>query len=494
MHLRAVLRTIGPVIVTIGLAMYLSAIVSLLYAESPVPLLIGGTAAIIFGILVRVLFRRARADDIQMIEGCAIATLSWVLCCAFGALPFVLMSRFGSTTSITWTQAYYEAVSGFTTTGASIFADVEVLPKGILFWRSFTHWFGGMGIVVLAVAILPKLGVGGMQAFRWEAPGPLKADKIVPRIQDTARILYTTYLGVTIAEIIALLLVGVGLFDSLVYTFGTVGTGGFGVHNASVAGLQNPAAEWIIAAFMWLSGVNFTLTYFLIVRGAVGEFLRDSEWRTYAAITAVATAAITVGIAGFNGWSVVEALRYAFFQVATIVTTTGYATYDYATWPVYAVAPLLPLMFIGGSTGSTGGGPKVLRHMISWRYIVHEMQKLARPHLVTTVKIGGRPIDASVTSSVMGFLLLYAIIFFLGGVALFALGHDMVTAFSASIANLGNIGPGFNIVGPAGNYSTFPTSSLWILIAQMLLGRLELFTLLILFLPSLWRSRPSHRR
>ena len=490
MRIYGVLNIVGPVIMSIGMAMLACSGVSWWYGESIMPLMTAGACGTLFGGLCMLLFRRADVHNIGMREGCAIVTLSWLFSCIFGALPFYLMGEHGAPVTLSWTKSFYEAVSGFTTTGASIFSDVEILPKGILFWRSLTHWFGGMGIVVLAVAILPKLGVGGMQAFRWESPGPLKADKLVPRVSETAKILYTVYLAVTAVEVLLLVLSGVKLFDALCYTFGTVGTGGFGIHNSSVAGLQNPTAEWIIATFMWLSGVNFALTYALFWKADLKAWFRDAEWRVYAAISFAGTIAITFIIAKAQNLSLWHALRNAFFQVSTIVTTTGYATTDFLQWPAAAIGILCIYYFIGGCTGSTGGGPKVLRHMISWKFIHHEILKLVRPNLVTTVKVGGRAIEQAVVSSVMGLLLLYFTIFFAGGVALAGFGHDLVTAFSSSIAHLGNIGPGLaSAVGPVGNFGHMSTGAIWLLSGLMLLGRLEVFTVLVLLSPSVWRQR-----
>lgn len=487
MRLSTVLRIVGPVMISIGIAMLASSLVSVWYREAPEPLALGGIAALLFGTSVMALFRKASLDHVRMQEGCAIVALSWIFCCAFGAIPFVLMRAFGSPVHMDWSHAFYEITSGFTTTGSSVLTDVEILPKGILFWRSLTHWFGGMGIVVLAVAILPKLGVGGMQAFRWESPGPLKADKLVPRIQDSAKILYTVYLAITLVEILLLLLAGIKPFDAAVYTFGTVGTGGFGVHNTSVAGLHSPAAEWIIASFMWLSGANFGLTYLVLRSGSFRLLKEDREFLLYTSICFCTTAIVTISILSAYGNSLLTAVRYAFFQVATIITTTGYATTDYSLWPGLAIAALLPLMFIGGCTGSTGGGPKVLRYLITGTFIGHELRKLVRPNLITTVKVSGRPLGMDIVGSVIGLLALYIGIFFLCGLILTASGHDIVTAFTASIANLGNIGPGLGAVGPAGNYSGFVGWELWMLSGVMLLGRLELYTLLVLFLPSAWR-------
>ncbi len=490
MRIRGVLKIVGPVIMSIGIAMACCSLVSWWYGESMMPLASAGFGTLAVGTLCMATFRHADVHNIGMREGCAVVSLSWLFACMFGALPFYFMGNHGSPVTLDWTKSFYEAVSGFTTTGASILTDVEIVPKGIIFWRSFTHWLGGMGIVVLAVAILPKLGVGGMQAFRWESPGPLKADKLVPRVSETAKILYTVYLAVTVVEVLLLVLAGVKVFDALCYTFGTVGTGGFGIHNTSVAGLQNPMAEWIIAIFMWLSGVNFALTYVVCWKGNVRALLKDTEWHVYTLISLGGAAIIACIIGAAQHLSPWTALRIAFFQVSTIITTTGYATTDFVQWPAAALGILCIYYFIGGCTGSTGGGPKVLRHIISWKFIHNELLKLARPNLITTVKVGGRAIEQAVVSSVMGLLLLYFTIFFFGGVALAGYGYDLVTAFSASIAHLGNIGPGLAAaVGPAGNFGHFSTGAIWLLSGLMLLGRLEVFTVLVLLTPAAWRSR-----
>lgn len=491
MQLKAVFKIVSPTIITVGLAMIGCSFVSVLYHEEPFSLLYSGIAALVFGILVAAGTRKASVQTLGVKEGCAIATFSWLFACFFGALPFYLMGFRDSHIAISFTKAIYESVSGFTTTGSSIFTDVEILPKGILFWRSLTHWFGGMGIVVLAVAILPKLGIGGMHGFRMESPGPLKSDKLVPRISETAKILYTVYFAITVIEFVLLMMVGVNWFDSAVHTFGTVGTGGFSTYNTSIAGLKNIPAEYIIAFFMWLSGANFGLTYLVLRKGDFKTMFRDAEFKVYAAITVVSILLITGGLffKHYNNWSLGTAFRYAFFQVPTIMTTTGYATYDFNLWPYFPLIVLMGLMFVGGSTGSTGGGLKVLRHMINFKVTQQELLKIVKPNLVTTVKIGGRAIEEGIVRSVVALTLIYLLCFAGGTFLLTFFNLDFVTAATASIANLGNVGPGLNSVGPAGNYAGVPALGLWILTFLMFIGRLEIYTVLALFIPSLWKRK-----
>lgn len=489
MRIAAVFKAVGAVTLALGASILLCAVVSVLYRENPLPLAIGGASACLFGAACVLALRDQDMAAVGIREGCAIVTFSWIFGCLFGALPFYMMGRLvDPRLSITFAQSYFEIMSGLTTTGSSIFSDVEIIPKGILFWRSLSHWFGGMGIVVFAVAIVPRLGLGGMQAFRMESPGPVKTDKLVPRISSSAKILYTVYLGVTIVQVIAMLLAGVDLFNALVYTFGTVGTGGFGVHNTSVAGLNNHAAEYVIAFFMWLAGVNFALTYLAVWKRKLIEALRDEEFRVYTGLTLLFIALITVSLAGWNGLALSDAFRLAAFQVPTILTTTGYATTDYSLWPVFPLAILVIPMFIGGSVGSTGGGLKVLRHMINVKHIGQELLRLTRPNLKSLVKIGGRPIQPSIVTSVLSLTVLWMLCILLGTLVMAFYGFDLVTAFTAAVACLGNIGPGLGVVGPAGNFSTVPTVPLWMLTFLMLIGRLEIFTVLALFAPSVWRK------
>jgi len=482
MNFKAILKITSPVVIVVGLAMIISSMVSVVYNETPISLLSSGLIALIAGVVVYRIFKSVDANDMTILEGCMVATLSWVVACVFGALPFYQLNFFSPVHHVSFIQSLFESISGFTTTGASILSDIEIMPKGILFWRSFTHWFGGMGIVVLAIAILPKLGIGGMQAFRMESPGPLKTDKLVPRISQTGKILYTVYLAITLIEIVLLLLVKVNLYDALIHTFGTVGTGGFSNYNASVAGLNNIYAEYIIAFFMWLSGANFGLTFLVLFKGKISVWWKDTEFKVYTGLTLGAIAIISLNLyfSHYQNLSVGQIMRYAVFQVPTIMTTTGYATYDYSLWPASALGVMVILLFIGGSTGSTGGGLKVLRHIINFKAMKYELIKIFRPNLVATIKIGGRPLSNSIVNSVMALTLIYLLIFVACGFILTFLGLDIVSAFSSSIACLGNIGPGLGIVGPVGNYSSLNSAALVILSFEMLLGRLEVYTVLVL--------------
>lgn len=489
MNFKGTLRTISPVIVTVGIALVGCSLIAYGYAENPWVFIFSGASAIIFGIFLFLISRAASINNLNAKDGCVIVTLSWIFACFFGALPFYFFGLLEPRFFISFTQALYETVSGFTTTGASIYADVEILPRSLLFWRSLTHWLGGMGIVVLAVAILPKLGSGGLQAFRMESPGPIKTDKLVPRINETGKILYTVYFGITVLQTLLLMLAGINLFDALTHTFATVGTGGFSTHNASVAGLKNVYAEYIITFFMWLSGANFGLIYLTIWKRDLKALFKDAEFKTYTAIVLIAIAIITLTLAfnDYNGWPLIDDFRYAAFQVATIITTTGFATFDYSQWPAAAIMVLVIMMTIGASTGSTGGGIKVLRHIINFKFMKHEILKIIKPNLVTIVKVGGRAIDQRIVNSVLALTLIYFSTFFAGGFILTFFDLDIITALTASLANLSNIGPGLGLVGPAGNYSTLPPLALWVLIFEMLVGRLEIYTVFTLFNISLWR-------
>ncbi len=491
MHLKGVLKITSSVLIVVGISMLLSGIVSVVYGESPLPLASGAFGALIIGALLLWATHQADTNDLGVRDGCAVVTFSWIGASILGAIPFYVMHFVDNGIAVGIIKSIYETVSGFTTTGASIFTDVEILPKGILFWRSFTHWLGGMGIVVLAIAVLPKLGVGGMQSFRMESPGPLKADKLVPRISQTAKILYTVYLAITVIEVLALLVVKVNLFDALIHTFGTVGTGGFSNYNASVAGLKNPAAEYIIAFFMWLSGANFGLTFLVLWKRQIGAILKDVEFLAYTAITLIAIGVITLVLflTHFHNLPFATILRTAVFQVPTILTTTGYATFNFNLWPASAAMVLVFLMFIGASTGSTGGGLKVLRHIINFKLMRYELMKIVKPNLVATVRLGSRPIEPAIVSSVVALTLIYLTTFAIGALILTFLNMDLISAITASIANLGNIGPGLGSVGPASNYASVHPIGLVVLIAEMLLGRLEVYTILSLLFPLAWSKK-----
>ena len=418
--------------------------------------------------------------DLRVREGFAIVTFGWLLASAFGALPFVFSGAVPS-----YTDAFFETISGFTTTGATILTDIEAVPSGILFWRSFTHWLGGMGIILLSLAILPFLGVGGMQLFKAEVPGPV-ADKLTPRVTQTAKILWAVYILLSVAETALLMLGGLSLFDALCQTFGTMATGGFSTKNASIAAFPSPFVQWVIIIFMFLAGANFALHYRFAFRG--WKIYRDDrEFLVYVTIIGLASALIYVANTGVWRDFGEPAIRDTIFQVVSIQTTTGFITADYEQWPMLSQLVLFLLMFVGGSAGSTGGGIKVLRIYLLLKFVLAEFSRLLHPHAIIPVRVRQQTIPRDVVMNVLGFFVLYILIFAGGTLLIAAMGYDVATSFGAVAATLGNVGPGLGEVGAIDNYAHFPPIGKWILSFFMLLGRLELYTVLILFVPAYWR-------
>ena len=413
-------------------------------------------------------------------EGLSIVTLGWVVFSVFGALPFVLSG------TLNFIDAFFEVVSGFTTTGATVLTDIEVLPKGLLFWRSLTHWIGGMGILIFTVAFMPTLGSGTFHLFKAESPGPT-ADKIAPRMKDTAIILYTTYIVITLVQIMLLMFGGMSLYESALHTFGTVGTGGFSTRNASI-GAFNTYIQVVIAIFMLLSGVNFSL-YYKGFKGKWQEIFRNEELRLYLSIIALATLAVTLNLRTTVYESTGLALRDAFFQVNTIISTTGYATANFDVWPEFSKSVIFLLMFVGGSAGSTGGGIKVIRILFLFKLIRREISKIYHPRAMLPIRIGGKALSGDVNVSIASFFALYILVF-LGGTVLISLeGHGLVTSASAVAATIGNIGPGFDLVGPTQTYAHFSAPAKLLLSFFMLIGRLELYTVIALIVPGQLRER-----
>ncbi len=419
--------------------------------------------------------------NIKAKEGFAIVSLGWILASFFGSLPFVVSGSIPS-----FIDAFFETVSGFTTTGATIITDIEILPKGILFWRSFTHWIGGMGILVFTVAILPAMGVGSFQIFKAESPGPI-ADKIVPRIKDTAKILYITYITISLVEMILLYLGGMSLYESAIHTFGTVGTGGFSTRNASIGGFGSTYIVIVISIFMIMSGTNFSL-YYELYKGKWRDVLKNEELRLYLGIIAVSVIliAINIDINIYNNFG--ESLKHALFQVSSIITTTGYSTVDFDQWTTFSKGILFILMFVGGCAGSTGGAIKNIRILVLLKLIKRETSKIFHPRALIPVKVGQRAIASDTLAGIASFFALYLIIFALGTLVISLEDIGLVSAASAVAATLGNIGPGFDFVGPARTYSEFSGPSKLILSWFMLLGRLELFTMFILLNPKFWTN------
>lgn len=464
-----------------GLLLFVPSIVSFFYGEYKVASITSAIA--LFFALVGILFsiRKPKKVDIFVKDGIVIVGLAWVIFSLIGALPFFLTGSIPS-----FIDAFFETVSGFTTTGSTILVDIESLPKGMLFWRSFTHWIGGMGVLVFVMAIIP-LGGKSMNIMKAEVPGPT-ADKIVPKTKQTAKILYMIYIGLTMIEVVLLMFGKMSFFDSLVHAFSTAGTGGFSNKADSVGYFDSAYIDGVITVFMILFGVNFNL-YYLALLKSFKSILKSEELRVYLAIIAVAIAFITYDIVGIYG-NVLTSLRYSSFQVASIITTTGFMTADFNLWPGSSKAILFLLMIVGASAGSTGGGLKVSRIIIVWKYVKCEIKRVLHPRAVVNVKMDNKIIDNSVIKNVTGYILIYIMLLLFSFLLISFNEFDFETGLTSVVTCINNVGPGLGeIVGPVGNFSTFSVFSKLVLILDMLLGRLEIFPILFLFSPRLFRRR-----
>ncbi len=473
----------GLICLIVGLFMVAPMTVGLIYGEAAWRAFLAGSClSLALGGLSYWIFHKPAQKELNHKQAIAIVAFSWIAAGALGGVPLYLSGDF-----VSYCDAVFEAVSGFTTTGASTLTNVEGATHATLFWRALTHWLGGMGFVVLGIAILPFVGVGGMQLFKAEVPSPTP-DRLRPRIMDTAAILWKVYAGLTLAQTILLMYGGMSWFDAVCHAMATLATGGFSTKNASVAAFGSAYIEWVTTVFMILAGMNFTL-HFYAVRRQFSAYVRDGEWRFYMSLIVAVCLMIAVCLMFNQGKGLEESLRLAAFQTATILTTTGFATTDYNLWPPFAVALLACLMFVGGAAGSTGGGPKCMRIMVVLKRSYLELNRLIHPRLVAPVTLNGVSVDRSVVGSIWAFLGLYLACFLVVGVILSSMGLDLTTSFFATIACLGNIGPGLGkVVGPAGNYATLPDAAKWLLAAAMIVGRLELYTVLVLFLPEFWRD------
>ena len=476
-----IINVVGVLTIFLGLTMVFPLMVGIYYHdESVFSFLLSIGITIFSGFLFHLVFKGDKVENLTKREGMAIVTFGWIMSCLFGAIPFYAGGELGS-----FTDAFFESVSGFTTTGSSVLTDIEGISQGLLFWRSLIQWLGGMGIIVLSIAILPFLGVGGMQLYKAEVPSPVP-DKLKPRIRDTAMILWKVYALFSIAQVAFLMLGGMILYDALCHTFTTMPTGGFSTKNASIAHYDSVYIDFVVFFFMLAAGINFSLHYQML-RGKPLAFWKDSECRVFLAAVLIIILTVTFDIFGSVYHGLGQAFRYASFQVMSIITTTGFATADYEQWPAMSQLILLICMFTGASAGSTGGGIKWLRIMLYFKYCYRELFALLHPHAVIHIKIAGKSVPEDVMRSVMGFLALYLGLFGIFSVVLAGLGVDFMTSFSAVAATLGNIGPGFGAVGPVENFADIPVLGKWLLICCMLLGRLEIFTVIILVVPEFWR-------
>ena len=480
MNLRAVAKVLAFLMLVTAVCLLLPAVVALIYREPDWRhFLAAALMGAVVGGLALVFLRDA--PDLRIREGFAVVAFGWIWVGVLGAMPFWWSGQIPG-----FTDAVFESISGFTTTGASILSDIEGRSHATLFWRALTQWLGGMGIVLLAVAILPLLGVGGMQLFRAEVPGPV-AERLTPRIRETAKRLWGVYVLLTGLEVLALLLAGMGFFDAICHAFATMATGGFSNHNSSVGGYATPAVEWVIIVFMFLAGVNFSLHY-VALTGRWRSYAKDEEFRFYLVILGLATALVVTVLSAANFYADGgTTVRHALFQVIAITTTTGFGTADYLLWPPFAHALLLMLMAVGGCAGSTGGGIKVMRVLILLKHAKLELRKMLHPRGVFTLWFNNRAVSPSLQTNVLGFFLLFMAVYGCGVLILTLGGRDLVTSVGATAATLSNIGPGLGLVGPAGNYGDLLAWEKWLLMLLMIIGRLEIFTVLVLFLPAAWR-------
>ena len=479
MNKRLTFHLIGNVLRMAGALMALPVLVSLIeHSGDTMPLLLSMLIAMAAGTALALI--QPRRDTLRPREGFAVVAFSWILVSFFGGLPFYFSGYVPS-----MVDCFFETVSGFTTTGATILTDVEALPKGLLFWRSFTHWAGGMGVLVLSLALIPKMGARSIHLMRAESPGP-STDKLVPRVANNAKILYGIYFGLSALMVAALLLCRLNLYDALVHTFGAAGTGGFGTYGDSIAHFNSAAVDVVIGVFMALFGVNFSLYYFVLKRNWKAA-LGNSEVRLYAGILLGASCIVAVNILPLYGQNFFRALRYSFFQCSSIMTTTGYATADFDQWPQLSRSLLVVLMFIGASAGSTGGGIKVIRLQLLLKSMVRDIRRTVHPKSVNTVKLDGHTVDEGILSGVQGFFFAYMLVLLASLLVVSLDGFSFETNFTAVVATLSNIGPGLGMVGPVGNYAAFSDVSKIVLSMCMLIGRLEVFPILMLFAPSAWK-------
>lgn len=437
-------------------------------------------------LIVSFILRRLNSapQEITIRDGFLIVTLGWLFMSLLGALPAFLSGWIPN-----FSDAVFESVSGFTTTGASILTDIERLPRSLLLWRSTTHWLGGMGVIALAVAIFPFLGASAYQLFRAEVPGPT-SDRLSPRISGTAKYMWWVYVGLTVLQIILLLAGGMPLFDSVCTTFGTMATGGFSNRNASIAAYQSPYLQYVIIVFMFIAGASFTL-HWLALRGKPGVYLKNDELRFFALVVVLATALIFAFRIATGTAAGEPAFRSTLFHVVSCMTSTGFVTEDYGLWPVFPQLMLLALMFFGGCTSSTGGGMKNIRILVFLRHIGAEFKKLVHPSGVFPVKVDKKPVPDPILNSILAFVAVYIILFVVGALVMGALGLRLDAAVSSVAACLGTVGPGIGTgagsVGPAANYAHVPEAGKWVLAFLMLAGRLELYTVLVLFTRRFWR-------
>jgi trk system potassium uptake protein TrkH len=481
LNFKFIIRILGFLLVVESVAMLIATMIAIIYKGSDInALLLSTLITSATGIILLALTRNVK-KDIGKREGFIIVTLVWILFSFFGSLPFILSNSIPDLTN-----AFFETMSGFTTTGASILNNIESLPNGILFWRSMTQWLGGMGIIVLSLAILPIFGFGGMQLFAAEVPGPV-TDKLSPRINSTAKSLWIIYLFFTILETILLWIGGMTFFDAINHSFTTMATGGYSTKQASIAFWPSPYIQYVITIFMIIAGANFSVSY-LVLTGKFRKAIENEELRYYLFFVAAFSLVIFGGLLISTQLGVEQAFRDSIFQVASIITTTGYATVDYLTWSPFLVVVLFAVFFFGGSAGSTGGGLKIMRIVLLLKNSYYELRRIVHPNAIVPVRFNEKPVSEQIINNVLAFFMFYFVIFFGSTILLMLVVPDLPSAMGAVATSLGNIGPGLGIFGPANSFEALHPAGKWFLSFLMLIGRLELFTVLVLFSPAFWKK------
>ncbi|NKQ38052.1 MAG: TrkH family potassium uptake protein [Methanosarcinales archaeon] len=477
MSFKIVFNALGNLLIFIGITMLAPLIVAIHYQEPLHSFIISIILTWIVGITLSIKYKSD--EEWKRKDGFAIVAIGWLVAAIFGAIPFLFEG-------ISPMNALFESMSGFTTTGATALSDIEAHTKSLLFWRSMTQWIGGMGIIMLFIAILPKLGVAGRQLFRAEAPGPTE-DKIKPRIRDTAKTLWKVYVSFSVLLFALLYLAGMNFYDALVHTFTTMSCGGFSPHATSIVAFNSPLIEWILIIFMFIAGANFALYYRMLYVNP-NSLIKDDEYKFYISLIFIATILLTGILVIDMNIPFFDSVRYSAFQIISIVTTTGFASTDFNLWSYPSKMILLAVMFIGGCAGSTAGGIKVVRIHLLLKYARRDVFKLLHPRAIRPIKFNEKIVPDEIMQAIISFILIYLLIFSLSSVLLSMMGLDLISAITASIVTIGNIGPGFGIVGPMENFSVVPLFGRLLLILNMWIGRLEVFTVIILFMPEFWKK------
>lgn len=481
MNIGLILYITSITIIFESLFMLFPILVSFIYGEKDLtPLTLSFLITFILGFSFHQFSKKYRRFELRHREAFFTVTFSWAIATLFATLPYLLSGSISS-----FTDAYFEAMAGFTTTGSSVIKDVEIMPRGVLFWRSLTQWMGGMGIILFALAVLPILGTGGMQLFKAEVP-EISVDKLRPRIIDTAKALWFIYTGLTVLCSASYIAGGMSIFDAINHSFTTMATGGFSTKNASLAFFKSPTLEFLSSFFMFLAGINYSL-YFYVFRGDILRLFKSDEFKFYLFLTFAATLLITLNLINSTP-SIIDSFRLAIFQVTSVMTTTGYASADFEKWPPLSLIILVIIMFAGGMIGSTGGGIKQVRILLTLKQGYREIYQLIHPRAITTLKLDDKILSKEILGSIWGFFFLFILIWVIATAGMAATGTDIITSTTTVISAMCNVGPALGEAGPSENYASLPVMAKWILIFCMLTGRLELYTVLILFIPQFWKK------